>query len=131
MRINMLVEHFMGQKECNNLEELREVLGERTEKGVNEFIISTNEQFPYMIMSVKGKYACLSYFRGEDGPGYSSVNDTPVLDADGISIFYTNTDSEEIEVANYSIIEIEDAVSAVEEFFETLQLPKCIEWEEL
>ena len=39
--------------------------------------------------------------------------------------------TEEIEVANYSIIEIEDAVSAVEEFFETLQLPKCIEWEEL
>ena len=73
----------------------------------------------------------LSYFREEDDPGYSSVNDTPVLDADGISIFYTNTDSEEIEVANYSIIEIEDAVSAVEEFFETLQLPKCIEWEEL
>ena len=82
-------------------------------------------------MSVKEKYACLSYFREEDDPGYSSVNDTPVLDADGISIFYTNTDSEEIEVANYSIIEIEDAVSAVEEFFETLQLPKCIEWEEL
>lgn len=88
----MLVEHFRGQKECNNLKELRKVLGERTEKG---------------------------------------VNDAPVLDADGISIFYTNTDSEEIEVANYSIIEIEDAVSAVEEFFETLQLPKCIEWEEL
>ena len=127
----MLVEHFMGQKECDNLEELREVLGERTEKGVNEFIISTHEQFPYMIMSVKEKYACLSYFREEDVHGYSSVNDTHVLDADGISIFYTNTDSEEIEVANYSIIEIEDAVSAVEEFFETLQLPKCIEWEEL
>ena len=46
-------------------------------------------------------------------------------------IFYTNTDSEEIEAANYSIVKIEDAVSAVEEFFETLQLPKCIEWEEL
>ena len=127
----MLVEHFMGQKECNNLEELREVLDERTEKGVNEFIISTHEQFPYMIMSVKERYACLSYFREEDDPGYSSVNDTPVLDADGISIFYTNTDSEEIEVANYLIVEIEDAVSAVVEFFETLQLPKCIEWEEL
>ena len=53
------------------------------------------------------------------------------MDADGISIFYTNTDSEEIEVANYSIVKIVDVVSAVEEFFETLQLPKCIEWEEL
>ena len=127
----MLVEHFMGQKECDSLEELREVLSERTEKGVNEFIISTHEQFPYMIMSVKGKHACLNYFREEDDPGYSSVNANPVLDADGISIFYTNTDSEEIEVANYSIVKMADAVSAVEEFFETLQLPKCIEWEEL
>ena len=58
-------------------------------------------------------------------------NGARILDEDGISIFYTNTDSEEIEVANYSIIEIEDAVSAVKEFFETQQLPKCIEWEEL
>ena len=79
--------------------------------------------------SLKG--CCLNYFREEDDPGYSSVNANPVLDAEGISIFYTNTDSEEIEVANYSIVKMEDAVSAVEEFFETLQLPKCIEWEEL
>lgn len=127
----MIVEHFMGKKECSDFEELREILDKRTEKGVNEFIISTNEKFPYMIMSVKGEYACLSYFREEDDPGYSSVNNVPILDKDGISIFYTNTDSEEIEVANYSIIKIEDAVSAVKEFFETQQLPKCIEWEEL
>ena len=127
----MLVEHFLGKKECSNFEEMREVLDERTEKGVNEFIISTNEPFPYMVMAVKERYACLSYFREDDDPGYSSVNNTPILDADEISIFYTNTDSEEIEVANYSIIEIKDAVSAVKEFFETQQLPKCIEWEEL
>lgn len=127
----MLVEHFMGQNKCDSLEELRKVLSERTEKGVNEFIISMNEQFPYMIIAVREKYACLSYFREEDDPGYSSINTNPILDADGISIFYTNTDSEEIEAANYSIVKIEAAVSAVEEFFETLQLPKCIEWEEL
>ena len=127
----MLVEHFMGQNKCDSLEELRKVLSERTEKGVNEFIISMNEQFPYMIIAVREKYACLIYFREEDDPGYSSINTNPILDADGISIFYTNTDSEEIEAANYSIVKIEDAVSAVEEFFETLQLPKCIEWEEL
>lgn len=39
--------------------------------------------------------------------------------------------NEEIKVANYSIVKFEDVVSTVEEFFETLQLPKCIEWEEL
>ena len=94
----MLVEHFMGQNKCDSLEEVRKVLSERTEKGVNEFIISMNEQFPYMIMAVKEKYACLSYFREEDDPWYSSINTNPILDADGISIFYTNTDSEELEL---------------------------------
>ena len=54
-----------------------------------------------------------------------------ILDADGVSVFYTNTDSEEIEVANYSIVKIEDAISAVKEFFDTKKLPKCIEWQEL
>lgn len=98
-----------------------------TAKGVNEFIISTNKPFPYTIMSVKEKYASLNCFREENGPGYSSVNNAPLFDADGISIFYTNTDSEEIEVANYSIIKMEDAISAIKEFFETEELPKCIE----
>lgn len=82
-------------------------------------------------MGVNGIYACLSYFRNEDDPGFSSVNANPILDSSGISVFYTNTDNEEIEVANYSIVEVEKAVSAVEEFFYTKQLPKCIEWEEL
>ncbi len=127
----MLVEHFNGAKECRDLKELRLILNERTEKGVNEFIISTDEKFPYMIMAVKENYACLNYFREEDDPGYSSINKFPLLDEDGISIFYTNTDSEEIEVANYSILKFEDAVTAVMEFFESYQLPKCIEWEEL
>lgn len=123
----MFIEHFMGKKECSNFEEVRKVLDERTAKGVNEFIISTNKPFPYIIMSVKEKYASLNYFREENDPGYSSVNNTPLFDADGISIFYTNTDSEEIEVANYSIIKMEDAISAIKEFFETEELPKCIE----
>lgn len=127
----MLVEHFMGKKKCNNFEEMREVLEQRTMKGVNEFIISTDEPFPYIIMSVKENYACLSYFRGEDDAGYSSIGTEHILDEDGISIFYTNTEDEEIEVANYLIITFEKAVSAIKEFFNTKSLPKCIEWEEL
>lgn len=127
----MLVEHFMGQKKCSDFEEMREVLKQRTEKGVNEFIISTEEEFPYMIMAVKEEYACLSYFQEEDDPGYSSINNEPIFDEEGVSVFYTNTEDEPIEVANYSIITFEKALLAIEEFFETRCLPKSIEWEEL
>ncbi|MBQ6553920.1 MAG: hypothetical protein IJR45_08465 [Firmicutes bacterium] len=48
-----------------------------------------------------------------------------------ITIFYTNTEEEKIEVENRSIITIEQAIRAVEEFFVTEQLPKCVDWEEL
>lgn len=127
----MLVEHFMGKKECKSIEELEEVLEVRTKKNVNEFIISSESYFPYMVMSVKNDYACLNYFWEDNNPGYSSIGDGTDLDEDGISIFYTNTDEEEIEVANYSIMSVSKAVMAVKEFFETGTLPKCIEWEEL
>lgn len=127
----MLIEHFEGKKECKNLQEIVETLKKKTDKNVNEFIISTDEQFPYIIMAVKGVHACLSYFRNENDCGYSSVNTTPFLDENGISIFYTNTDNEEIEVENTAIIMLDDAIAAVIEFLQTKQLPQNIVWEEL
>lgn len=127
----MIVEHFMGKKECSNFIELEKVLRMRTAKGVNEFIINSEEEFPYLIMSVKDEYACLNYFDEDNSPGYSSIGGDVDLNEDEISIFYTNTDEEEIEVANYSIMSFQKAIMAVKEFFETNIMPKCIEWEEL
>ncbi len=127
----MLVEHFNGKRECLDIKELIETLKERTDKNVNEFIISLDEEFPYIIMAVNNDLACLSYFYEENDCGYSSFNNQPFLDEDGITIFYTNTDSEEIEVENCMVIKIEDGIAAIIEFFETNQLPKCIDWEKL
>jgi hypothetical protein len=127
----MTVEHFLGKVECINFEELEKVLRSRTEKGVNEFIIYGDKYFPYLVMAVNDNYASLSYFWKDNNPGFSSIGSDTNLDEDGVSIFYTNNDKEEIEVANYSILPFSKALTVIKEFFETMSLPKCIEWEEL
>ncbi len=53
------------------------------------------------------------------------------LEEDGISIFYTNTDQEEVMVENAFVIDIEKAIEIVCEFFSTEVLPMCVQWEEL
>jgi hypothetical protein len=53
------------------------------------------------------------------------------LISDNVTVFYTNTPEEEIEVLNDSVVPFSSAQSAVEEFCQTLMLPGCIEWFEL
>lgn len=48
-----------------------------------------------------------------------------------MSIFYTNTDKEEVVVENRYIVDIEKAIEIVKEFYNSKTLPRCIEWEEL
>lgn len=127
----MMVEHFMGKVECNNFEELECVLKIRTKKGVNEFIITGKEYYPYIVLSVKENYATLSYFEKDEDPGFVSIGGDTNLGKDGISKFFTNTDEEEIEVENGSILSFTKAVTVLKEFFYTMKLPKCINWEKL
>lgn len=127
----MTIEHFIKTEKVNNVSDIKSILNKKTEKGVNEFIISLDSPYPYIIISVNGNKACLSYFRYDDDPGFHSINNAVKSYENGITIFYTNTEDEEIEVENCAIVTIEQAVKAVEEFFLTEQLPKCIEWEEL
>ncbi|MBP1903789.1 hypothetical protein J2Z32_000401 [Paenibacillus turicensis] len=127
----MLVEHFLGKAVCTTYEELESILEVRTEKGVNEFIISSKEYYPFIMMSVKDDYATISYFDKEDESSFVSIGFNTDLEQDGITIFYTNTDKEEIAVENGFILPYSKATMVIKEFFETIRLPKCIEWEEL
>jgi hypothetical protein len=127
----VLVEHFLGKAVCTNDEELESILKVRTEKGVNEFIISSKEYYPFIIMSVKNDYAVISYFDKEDESSFVSIGGDTNLEQDGITIFYTNTEKEEIAVENGFILPFSRATKVIKEFFETMRLPKCIEWEEL
>jgi hypothetical protein len=63
--------------------------------------------------------------------GLQSVGIGTNLVSDEVSIFYTNTPEEEIEIRTDVVIPFCKAVKAAEEFFETKTLPECIEWLEL
>ncbi|MCI8554583.1 MAG: hypothetical protein HFJ80_06530 [Clostridiales bacterium] len=53
------------------------------------------------------------------------------LPPDGISIFYTNTPTEEMEIYNDYVIPKALARTVVKDFVETGEMSACVDWEEL
>lgn len=127
----MIIEHFEGKNECNSLDNIDDILTRRTHKGVNEFIIHGEQEFPYMVVLVNNNYAYLHFYKEDDDPGFRSIGGDTDLEKDGDSIFYTNTDNEEVSIENVSVVPFSNALMAVKQFFETRDMPKCIEWDEL
>lgn len=127
----MIIEHFEGKNECNSLENIDDILTRRTHKGVNEFIINGEQKFPYMVVLVNDYYAYLHFYKEDDDPGFRSIGADTDLEKDGDSIFYTNTDNEEVTIENISVVPFSNALMAVKQFFETSDMPRCIEWDEL
>lgn len=127
----MMIEHFYGKEQCNQLDEITTVLQKRTDKEVNEFIIYGQTEFPCMMVLVNKEYACLHYLDEEGSSGFRSLGDCANLDEEGSSVFYTNTDTEEIWEENLAVVPFSTALLAVQEFFQTGAIPTCIEWDEL
>ncbi|WP_324822877.1 Imm1 family immunity protein [Sinanaerobacter sp. ZZT-01] len=127
----MRIEHFEGKNECNHVDDIEEILIRRTDKGVNEFIIRGEHEFPYMAVLVNHDYAYLHYYKADDSPGFRSIGGNINLEKEKDIIFYTNTDQEEVSIETVSVLPSSSAVQAVKQFFETCHMPKCIEWEEL
>lgn len=84
-----------------------------------------------MCVLTKQAYAYVHYFESEGVPVVQNISNKRTNLKDGrMSIFYTNTDKEEVVIENRSIIDIEKAIEIVKEFYSSKALPKCVEWEE-
>ena len=127
----LVVEHFGGTVECKTIGELEKILEIRYGTGVNEYWIYGKEKNPCLAVLVNNKYATLTYFPEEEHPGYQSVGKDTDLDFDEYTIFYVNTPTEEMEVHNFSVISFSKALEATKEFFLSLSIPNCLEWDEL
>lgn len=127
----MKVSHFGGMIDCETVETLEQVLNMRYGSGVNEFWISGEEENPCLAVLVNNDYANLTYFPDDGHPGFQSIGMETGLDQHEISIFYTNTPEEEIEVNNDTVIPFSKALEAAKEFFTSTGMPKSIEWLEL
>lgn len=129
----MMVNHFLGKVICKTIEELEETLAQSVD-GVNEFfIVKEHTMFPYLTVLINGAYAhvyCVPTEEAAGSPAFSENAQTG-LDPDGISVFYTNTPTEEIEIYNDYVIPKELAVRIVEDFAENGRMSDRVQWDEL
>lgn len=124
----MKIEHFGGSVTVGDDAVLDEILAARYGDGGNEFWLSWSERYPLLSIMVRGAVACLHYFPNQYHPGFISVG---VGQARGAVTFFTNTPTEEIEVAGDSVVPFRLAEKAAHEFLHSMALPTSIQWLEL
>lgn len=129
----MKVHHFLGDAVCETVEDLEKTLAQSV-NGVNEFfIVKEHTMFPYLTVLVNGAYAYVYCVPTEEAAGSLAFSDDAETDLDpnGISVFYTNTPSEEIEIYNDYVIPKKLAEQIVKEFAETGRMSERVQWDEL
>ena len=127
------IHHFLGDSICSTMDDVLKTL-DQSVNGVNEFFIAhEHTMFPYLTVLINGPYSYVYCVPDEVAAGSLAFSEDAEMDLDpgGISIFYTNNPSEEIEICNDYVIPKSLAVEIVKEFAETGKMSDCAEWEEL
>ena len=127
------VHHFGGKSICATWDEVAQAL-EQTVDGSNEFFfVAEHTMFPYLTVLVRGDYAYVYCVPNEvDGSLIAFSDDAPTdLPPNGISIFYVNTPTEEIQIYNDYIIPKALAWTVVKDFVETGEMSSCVQWDAL
>ena len=90
----------------------------------DDISISINKDYPCLAVLINGKYACIHYFESENGNIFQSTGDVNKE----VTFIAGGT---EWTAPPESVVTIEDAISCIEIFCDTLKRPKFIEWTEL
>lgn len=122
----MKVSTYKGDVTCTSKKEIFEIMkqGAALEKGDEIWISGDDEEYPCLNILVKGKCACAHFFE-EEGDTVQSCGD----DFEDDVVFLAG--GEEWTAPDYTIISFKQAVKCMEEFFDTMECPECIEWDEL
>jgi hypothetical protein len=116
--------------ECDTMDasEIEQALNRRFAGGHNNFWLGNKQKkFPSITILVSGDLAHISYFPGEDSPGFVSVGAMPCDNPYEMRRFFM-CPIEEIWVAKYQLVPFSDAVKVAKEFATSEALPKCIRW---
>ena len=117
-----------GDIVCQSKAEIAEMIkqGAALPQG-DEIWVSANENsYPCLSVLVKGKYACVHYFKNDEGDVWQSCGDF-----NKEVTFLAGEGDGEWTAPGYVIVPLEKAISCMEEFCDTLECPNCIEWEAL
>lgn len=86
--------------------------------------ISGDNDYPCISILLNNQYACVHYFLNDEGDMWQSIG------YGNIDIgFLTNGESTVMPAD--AVISIDKAIQCVEQFYDTMQRPDCIEWREL
>jgi hypothetical protein len=113
----MKVSHFGGTVDCKKFNDLNFILNIKYGSRVNEFWISGEDDYPCLVILVNNDYANITYFPEDGHPGFQSIGMGTDLSPGGVTIFYTNTPNEEIEIRNDTIVPFPKAMEAAKEYF--------------
>ncbi|MCX4379033.1 MAG: Imm1 family immunity protein [Lachnospiraceae bacterium] len=116
-----------GDLTCSSKEEIIKILteGAALQRGDEIWISNNGEVYPCLNILVKNKNACVHYFKDEGEVQQSCGDD---FDAEDVVFLAGN---EEWAAPGYTIISFNQAIKCMEEFFDTLECPKCIKWDDL
>ncbi len=111
---------------CKSKAEMAEIIkqGAALPQGDEIWMNSSENMYPCLSVLVKGQYACVHYFENDEGRAWQSCGDF-----DREVTFLAGCEA--WEAPDYVIIPLEKAVDCMEEFWDTLERPKCIQWEAL
>lgn len=126
-RTHMKLSTTNGDIICQSKEEIEKIIkqGAALPKGDEIWISGEDDEYPCLTILVKGKYACVHYFEDE-GDGLQSCGDDDIEDE---VVFLAG--GEEWTAPEDAIISLKSAVKCMKEFFDTMECPECIEWDEL
>lgn len=123
----MLISSDTGDFICNSLEEYRKAIRTCVDTLTDYEIWCGKGKEKYPCIGIIGNQSCsaMNYFAKEDEM-YASLGD---MEKEGVMDFKTK--SEIYEIAAYQLIPLERMMECADEFFHKMELPTCIEWEEL
>lgn len=124
--MTIMVSTGKGDSICKDKAEIVLMIKQGAALPYGDEIWVSSEENPYPCLSilVKGEYACVHYFGKEEGDIWQSCGEF-----EKEVVFLAG--SEEWIAPAYVIISMETAINCMEEFCDTMERPKCIEWKEL
>lgn len=113
---------------CNSKEEITNIIrrGSEFPEGDEIWIGAADDEYPFLTLLVKEPYACVHYYLNQDGCVWQSYSDF-----DQEITFLTGHGDDEWTAPGDTIVSLEAALKCMEEFFDSMKRPECIQWQEL
>lgn len=120
----MILSNNNGDHDVSSCSEIETLFGKDNGDLLDDIWLYGDDEYPSLAILINGKYACVHYFKNDQGDMWQSVGNAPHE-----VTFMSNGESSPMP-AN-AVIALEDAIECAKQFFKEQKRPDCIEWREL